>query len=468
MNSYISILHFKSSPSYTLMLLGTFLSIFLLYSLCAFPTADDWGYGLFTPYESALHYYQNYHGRYFSNALISYVMSHDNFIFAYRFFFFLSYILFFIGIITTNILIFGNKRTVYTISLLLIAAFLFRLPAVSSSYYWLSAHCNYFFSINLFLYSFISFLLSKKTRNTLMSICLAIFSGIFSFLCIGCNEFYTIIMPVFWIFFLFSNRFLLKNKGLTTNYQLIIIILFTLLATLLASLAPGHLNRHIWPGSEAFSFFTFIKIFFLSFIDFFNSLLRIFANPLFLASFPLLAWLYLTSNNIGIIIENLRPYRYKIFLFVTMALLFPFTLSQYVVGNNITSRALVPFYFTSCIIIYFILFLYLDSKYIKNLLEKAFKIKNYLIIILFSMLPSVPFTMWLEIPLAFQFRKSQESRMKRIQKSYLQDMEKRNLIFQRIEARPSVLSYWDIQDKDQYSFKKNYSKFMKINSFTIQ
>ena len=351
-----------------------FLSIFFVYALCAFPSADDWGYGILEPFEALRHYYMQGHGRFFSNYFISWIMNTENFIFSYRTFFFFSYTLLFTGIIAINSLLFGNKKIVFFTSLLLIAAFLFRLPGKDNSYYWLAAHSNYLLSVDLLLYSFLTFLLSIRSKNILGSYSLALISAFLSFLSIGCNEFYIIYIPLIWCFFLFTRIHILK-ESYSKNHALLILILFSSLGALLAGLSPGHLLRHPGPPPSIFELSYLIELVFLSPINLLKSMLRLYLNPLFLLSLPLLAHLYTKSETIKKKFELLQPHRNKFLLFFAVLFIIPFIIAQ-VHQTHVASRALVPHYFLLALANYILLFLYIENKRIKKILEKSTKPKK--------------------------------------------------------------------------------------------
>ena len=381
-----------------------FLSIFFIYALCAFPSADDWGYGVLEPIEALKHYYMRYHGRFFSNYLISWIMNTENFIFSYRTFFFFSYTLLFTGIIAINSLLFGNKKIVYFTSLLLIAAFLFRLPGKDNSYYWLAAHSNYLFSVDLLLYSFLTFLLSTRSKKLLSSYSLAFISAFLSFLSIGCNEFYIIYIPLTWCFFLFIRIHILR-ESYSKNHALLILILFSVLGALLAGLAPGHSYRHPGPPASILELSYLLEIVFVSPIDLLSSMLRLYLNPLFLLSLPLLAHLYTKAETIKKKFELLQPYRNKFLLFFLVLFITPFIIAQ-IHQTHVASRSLVPHYFLLALASYILLFLYIENQRIKKILEKAQSLKKYAIpAIGLSLLLSVPFQMWLDLPNAIKFQR---------------------------------------------------------------
>ena len=137
--------------------------VFLLFSMYVIPSGDDWGFGVLAKniggnLGTMLHYYFNYHGRYFSHLLIPLSMNFDTDFSHYRFFVSGHYIAFFTSILyfchQLNIL---GKRVWTTWANFLMTGIMFSTLILThrrpnETFFWFSQIANYALNIPLLFF----------------------------------------------------------------------------------------------------------------------------------------------------------------------------------------------------------------------------------------------------------------------------------------------------------------------------
>jgi len=220
-----------------------FLSIlpFIIISIFNNPTADDFCYHCksrdFGFWNAQISWYNNWSGRYFSNAVLSLKpLISDSFL-IYKLIPIILLISFFIAIYYLSSLLFVKlkKRDFFILAFFILTLYLFLMPSIAQGFYWLAGSVTYQLS-NILTILFFIFLIKLIETNKKTYL---IFSIFFIFLIIGSNE-----TSMLLIDFLISVIFIFKySQNKKINYSILAIIFFAVIFSLIVIKSPGNTLR---------------------------------------------------------------------------------------------------------------------------------------------------------------------------------------------------------------------------------
>ncbi|MCB0726649.1 MAG: hypothetical protein KDD00_04250 [Ignavibacteriae bacterium] len=133
-------------PAFLLLMIIPFFVLFIFNH----PSADDWGMAENTVIkgfaDTQIHYYKNWTGKYFSNAVMSYNPLYFNSITGYKIVTFLLMVLFCVTLYSlfsrlTSAIISKKEKILFTLSFIFL--YLYAMPSLSQSFYWLTASVVY-------------------------------------------------------------------------------------------------------------------------------------------------------------------------------------------------------------------------------------------------------------------------------------------------------------------------------------
>lgn len=159
------------------------------------PSADDWGMAENTVIkgfvDTQIHYYKNWTGKYFSNAVMSYNPLYFDSIAGYKVVTLILMIIFGITLYSlfsrlTSVIISGKEKLIFTLSFMFM--YLYAMPSLSQSFYWLTASVVYQVGIILIMlfaiiYSKISDPRDVSSKSGLVILACLIIASI-----AGCSE----------------------------------------------------------------------------------------------------------------------------------------------------------------------------------------------------------------------------------------------------------------------------------------
>lgn len=210
------------------------------------PSADDWGLSENTKIRGFLdtqqHYYKNWTGKYFSNALLSYNPLYFNSLFGYKMLTLFLMILFIyvlyalISELTGKALNFKEK---FLMTLSIMFLYLYAMPSLSQSFYWLTASVVYQFGILMIMLFLLIYAKITNPQDT-SSV------GLLTFLCVllliaiaGCSEM-AMVTGVLMISLIVISKLITERK---INGRLILFAITTSLSSYVLLSAPGNSVR---------------------------------------------------------------------------------------------------------------------------------------------------------------------------------------------------------------------------------
>lgn len=207
------------------------------------PSADDWGLSENTKMRGFLeiqeHYYKNWTGKFFSNALLSFNPLYFNSLTGYKILTLLLFLLF-IFILYVLIKQLSNKsldlreRLLFTLSVIFL--YLYAMPSLSQSFYWLTASVVY--QLGLIMIMVFLILYSKITSpgETSPENMLTFFSVLLLIAIAGCSEM-SMVTGVLMIFILLVSQIITEKK---ISGRLILFAVTTGLSSYVLLSAPGN------------------------------------------------------------------------------------------------------------------------------------------------------------------------------------------------------------------------------------
>ena len=235
----------KTSVSENLLII--FLCAMILPFLILFffnhPSADDWGLAENTKMRGFLeiqeHYYKNWTGKFFSNAVLSYNPLYFNSLTGYKMLTLFLLILFIyilyalIKQLTKNAISF-KERLLITLSIIFL--YLYKMPSLSQSFYWLTASVVY--QLGLMMIMVFLLLYSKITdpQDTSSEKLLTFLSVLLLIAVAGCSEM-SMVTGVLMISLLVLSKIITEKK---INSRLILYSFTTALSSYVLLSAPGN------------------------------------------------------------------------------------------------------------------------------------------------------------------------------------------------------------------------------------
>ena len=218
------------------------------------PSADDWGMAENTVIkgfaDTQIHYYKNWTGKYFSNAVMSYNPLYFDSITGYKIVTLMLFVIFcltlyaLISRLTSDIL---SKKEKITFTLSFIFLYLYAMPSLSQSFYWLTASVVYQAGIILImvfaiLYSKITDPGDASSKNRMTFIAAILIASI-----AGCSEM-SMVSGVLMISVLVLYNILTKKK---INGRLILFAIVCAAGSIILITAPGNQVRgSLYPDSH--------------------------------------------------------------------------------------------------------------------------------------------------------------------------------------------------------------------------
>lgn len=239
-------------------LLISFLSLMIFPFLILFffnhPSADDWGLAENTKimgfFSAQAHYYKSWTGKFFSNAVLSYNPLYFKSLFGYKIMTLLLMLLFFyvlfvlISELTRKVL---NFRERALIALSVFFLYLYAMPSLSQSFYWLTASVVYQSGIMMIMIFLILYSKITKSSGTSSEKYFTFLSVLLLIAIAGCSEM-SMVTGVLMISLLIICK-LINDKKL--NARLILFALTTALASFVLLSAPGNSVRgSLYPDSH--------------------------------------------------------------------------------------------------------------------------------------------------------------------------------------------------------------------------
>ena len=218
------------------------------------PSADDWGLAENTRImgfmNAQLHYYKSWTGKFFSNAVLSYNPLYFRSIFGYKIMTLLLMILFIyvlfilISELTKKVLSF-RERFVFSLSVFFM--YLYAMPSLSQSFYWLTASVVYQTGIMMIMIFLILYTKITNQAGTSSETLLTFLSVILLIAIAGCSEM-SMVTGVIMISLLLLCKLIIEKK---LNSRLILFALTTALSSYVLLSAPGNSVRgSLYPESH--------------------------------------------------------------------------------------------------------------------------------------------------------------------------------------------------------------------------
>ncbi|HMS33815.1 MAG TPA: DUF6056 family protein [Ignavibacteria bacterium] len=207
------------------------------------PSADDWGLSENTKIrgfsDTQIHYYKNWTGKYFSNAVLSYNPLYFNSVFGYKMLTLLLLILFIyilyalIRQLSKNAISFKEK---ILLTLSIIFLYLYSMPSLSQSFYWLTASVVY--QLGLIMIMMFLLLYSKITdpKDSTSENVLTFLSVLLLIAIAGCSEM-SMVTGVLMISLLVLGKLITERK---INGRLVLFTITTALSSYVLLSAPGN------------------------------------------------------------------------------------------------------------------------------------------------------------------------------------------------------------------------------------
>jgi len=210
------------------------------------PSADDWGLSENTKIRGFLdtqqHYYNNWTGKYFSNALLSFNPLYFNSLFGYKMltlflmllFIYVLYAL--ISELTGKALNFKEK---FLMTLSIIFLYLYAMPSLSQSFYWLTASVVYQLGILMIMLFLLLYAKITNPQDTSSEKLLTFLSVLLLIAIAGCSEM-AMVTGVLMISLLVISKLITERK---INGRLILFAITTALSSYVLLSAPGNSIR---------------------------------------------------------------------------------------------------------------------------------------------------------------------------------------------------------------------------------
>lgn len=231
------------------------------------PSADDWGMAENTEIkgfvDTQIHYYKNWTGKYFSNAVMSYNPLYFNSIAGYKAVTLLLMVIFGITLYAlfsrlTATFLSNKKKLLFTLSFIFL--YLYAMPSLSQSFYWLTAAVVY--QVGIILIMLFAILYSKLTdpEDTTSKNLLTFTAAVCIASIAGCSEM-SMVSGVLMISVIILYELITKKK---LNGRTILFAVVCAVGSLILITAPGNKVRgSLYPDSHKLipSFITTIKTF---------------------------------------------------------------------------------------------------------------------------------------------------------------------------------------------------------------
>ncbi len=220
------------------------------------PSADDWGLSENTKirgfFDTQQHYYKNWTGKYFSNALLSYNPLYFSSLFGYKMLTLLLMILFvyvlyaLISELTGKALNFKEK---FLLTLSVIFLYLYAMPSLSQSFYWLTASVVYQLGIMMIMLFLLLYAKITNPQDSSSERMLTLLSVILLIAISGCSEM-SMVTGVLMISLLVLCKLITEKK---LNSRLLLFAITTGLSSYVLLSAPGNSIRGSqYPDSHKF------------------------------------------------------------------------------------------------------------------------------------------------------------------------------------------------------------------------
>ncbi|HMQ68597.1 MAG TPA: DUF6056 family protein [Ignavibacteria bacterium] len=218
------------------------------------PSADDWGMAENTEIkgfvDTQIHYYKNWTGKYFSNAVMSYNPLYFNSLTGYKIVTFLLMVTFVITLyalfsrLTTSILS-KKEKLIFTLSFMFM--YLYAMPSLSQSFYWLTASVVYQVGIILIMLFAILYSKINDQEDTYKKNMLTFATAVCVASIAGCSEM-SMVSGVLMISLLLVYEIITKKK---IKGRLILFAVVCATGSLILITAPGNKVRgSLYPDSH--------------------------------------------------------------------------------------------------------------------------------------------------------------------------------------------------------------------------
>ncbi|TWP24414.1 hypothetical protein ETU10_04000 [Apibacter muscae] len=457
---------FKSNIFNKVIIIASILALFPFLLLCLFtqPTLDDFGYALNLSdksfIETQINIYMNWSSRYTATGLlILNPIQWDSWN---------GYKLISLGMIVLFVIatfyMFYKITTNNTITIILgcsfIFCYLFMIPEIVSSFYWLAGSATYHLA-NILLIFFVGLSISYYNQKSLLKI-LMLF--LLVFLIIGCNEISMIYLDIcIFIIFIYSY---FKKKKLNSNW--LILLVWAGFLTLLILLSPGNAKRsssiiHHIPLLE--SFFMAIKksiviifrygiiVFIINLLVFYNCRNDLKKYSFSILNFPfyfyiiaLFIFLFLGSFPSLVSIGSYPPQRTVNVIFLPV-LVFSMIISyKIVVSTNLYNLKISPNKLS--FILLFIIFSY--SFIVGN--KEFLSVHNNLYLAYYDLISGN----------AYKYNKEIEARYKKIEYS-----NNETIVLSPLNYRPRSIFISDLSPDQSFFYNQSMAKFFSKKTISI-